>query len=51
MVLQPINLFISSVDKLFGPITTIRRNGMVLKHIAWMAFMFKASDWECVNDT
>ncbi|KIK74143.1 hypothetical protein PAXRUDRAFT_171346 [Paxillus rubicundulus Ve08.2h10] len=51
MVLQPINLFISSADELFGPITTIRCNGMVSKHISWTEFMFKASNWEHVNDT
>lgn len=47
---QPINLFISSTDKLFGPITTIQRNGCIVCHIPWMAFIFKQSDWDRVND-
>ncbi|KIM61041.1 hypothetical protein SCLCIDRAFT_122924, partial [Scleroderma citrinum Foug A] len=47
----PINLFLSSADELFGPITTIRHNGKVVKHIPWSAFAFKVSDWEHLNDT
>ena len=30
---QPISLFLSSADELYGPITTIRQNGRVAKHI------------------
>ncbi|KIM58220.1 hypothetical protein SCLCIDRAFT_128703, partial [Scleroderma citrinum Foug A] len=47
----PINLFLSSADELFGPITTIHRNSKVVKHIPWSAFAFKVSDWERLNDT
>ncbi|KAF9222249.1 hypothetical protein BS17DRAFT_639695, partial [Gyrodon lividus] len=43
--------FINSADELYGPITTIRRNGSVVKHIPWTAFSFKPSDWDRVNDT
>ncbi|KAF9235988.1 hypothetical protein BU15DRAFT_33596, partial [Melanogaster broomeanus] len=43
--------FLSSADELYGPITTIRRNGRVTKHIPWTAFSLKASDWERINDT
>ncbi|KAH7904063.1 hypothetical protein BJ138DRAFT_1186766, partial [Hygrophoropsis aurantiaca] len=48
---QPINLFISSTDELFGPITTIRRHGRVVKHIPWTAFTFLPSDWQHIYDT
>ena len=47
---QPINLFISLADELFGLITSIRHTGGTVKHIPWTAFSFKAPDWECVND-
>jgi len=45
---QPINLFINSSDKLFGPITTIQRSGLPAKQIPWTTFAFKAADWEHV---
>ncbi|KAF9242391.1 hypothetical protein BU15DRAFT_72913 [Melanogaster broomeanus] len=48
---QPINLFVSSADELFGPITTLWCAGDPVKNIPWMAFMFKVSDWEHINDT
>ncbi|KAH7903215.1 hypothetical protein BJ138DRAFT_1020984 [Hygrophoropsis aurantiaca] len=48
---QPINLFISTADQLFGPITTIRRHGRVVKHILWTAFTLKEADWERPNET
>ena len=47
---QPINLFINSSDKLFGPITTIQRPGLPAKQIPWTTFAFKAADWEHVSD-
>ncbi|KIM50460.1 hypothetical protein SCLCIDRAFT_34272 [Scleroderma citrinum Foug A] len=47
---QPINLFISSADELFGPITTICCNGQVAKRIPWSMFTFKVSNWEHLND-
>ncbi|KIK95566.1 hypothetical protein PAXRUDRAFT_140375 [Paxillus rubicundulus Ve08.2h10] len=48
---QAVNLFLASADELYGPITTIRWNGQVTKHIPWMAFSLKASNWEWINDT
>ncbi|KAG8221549.1 hypothetical protein J3R82DRAFT_1782 [Butyriboletus roseoflavus] len=48
---QPINLFIKSADKLFGPIMTIWRNGRVKKCIPWTTFLLRARDWEIINDT
>ncbi|KIM57749.1 hypothetical protein SCLCIDRAFT_129722, partial [Scleroderma citrinum Foug A] len=46
----PINLFISSADELFGPITTIRHMGHPVVHILWSAFALNVSDWEHIND-
>ncbi|KAG1771367.1 hypothetical protein EV702DRAFT_947367, partial [Suillus placidus] len=43
--------FISTADELFGPITTIQRNGKLIKKIPWSTFTFKSADWERVNDT
>ena len=48
---QAINLFISSADELFSPITTIHCPGFAIKNIPWMAFTLKPADWECVNTT
>jgi hypothetical protein len=42
---QAIKLFLSTADEKFGPITTLRRQGAVVKHIPWTAFMFTESDW------
>ncbi|KAG0696745.1 hypothetical protein DFH29DRAFT_1004341 [Suillus ampliporus] len=47
---QVINIFISTADELFGPVTVIRHNGRLVKNIPWTAFTFKNADWECVND-
>ncbi|KIK79669.1 hypothetical protein PAXRUDRAFT_16219 [Paxillus rubicundulus Ve08.2h10] len=48
---QPIDLFVCSADELFGPIKTIQPPGQPVKNIPWMAFIFKASDLEYVNNT
>ncbi|KIM55591.1 hypothetical protein SCLCIDRAFT_134398, partial [Scleroderma citrinum Foug A] len=45
----PINLFVNSADELYGPITTIQRDGRV-RHIPWTIFLLKPLDWDCVND-
>jgi hypothetical protein len=45
---QPINLFVATADQRYGPITTIRRDGQVMKHIPWSAFRFSETDWERV---
>ena len=42
--------FLKSADALYGPITTIRRNGRIKKKISWVAFMLTDRDWECVKD-
>jgi len=45
-----INLFIAAADELFGPITTIRKDGRVVKHIPWAPFKLKDVDWARVQD-
>jgi hypothetical protein len=47
-VSQPINLFVATADQRYGPITTIRRDGQVIKHIPWSVFRFSETDWERV---
>lgn len=47
---QPINLFLQSADTLYGPITTIRRNGRIEKKIPWSVFALTDQDWERVAD-
>jgi hypothetical protein len=49
-LLQPINLFISSADQLYGPITTLRHDGHVLKKLPWTAFTLSDADWARVLD-
>jgi hypothetical protein len=49
-ITQVINIFISTADELFGPVTVIQRNGKLVKNIPWTAFTFKNADWERVND-
>jgi hypothetical protein len=47
---QPIALFTSSADEIYGPITTVRREGRVVKHIPWRAFKMADPDWTRVTD-
>jgi len=47
---QAINLFISSADQLYGPITTLWQDGQLIKHIPWTAFNLNDLDWEWVLD-
>jgi hypothetical protein len=47
---QAINLFVASADHRYGPITTIRRDGRVVKHIPWSAFEFGDRDWDRVKE-
>ncbi|KAH9028420.1 hypothetical protein EDB83DRAFT_2230091, partial [Lactarius deliciosus] len=42
--------FISSADQLYGPITTLRRDGRVFKQIPWAAFTLSDLDWARVLD-
>ncbi|KAG2038722.1 hypothetical protein BDR03DRAFT_861397 [Suillus americanus] len=44
-------MFIGMADALFGPITTIHRQGRIIKYIPWTAFKFTMADWEHINDT
>jgi len=50
-VCQPIKLFISATDELYGPITVIHWNGHILKKIQWSAFKLSDWDWARVLDT
>jgi len=45
---QAINLFVSSADEVYGPITTIHREGRTIKHIPWAAFKLSEGDWQRV---
>ena len=46
-----INLFISSADKLFSPITVIcHAPGLPPQKIPWTAFWLETRDWEHIND-
>lgn len=47
---QPINHFISTADQRFGPMTTLRKNGKVIKHIPWGAAKMSRADWQRVAD-
>lgn len=38
-------MFLLTADAKFGPITTLRKNGKVVKHIPWTAFRLDESDW------
>lgn len=46
---QTINVFISTADLKFGPITIICRPGQPTKKIPWTAFQLSNADWERVR--
>lgn len=46
---QPLKLFLSSADELFGPITTLRKNGRIVKKIPWSTFILNDEDWERID--
>jgi hypothetical protein len=48
--LQAINLFVASADQLYGPITIIRQDGLIIKKIPWSAFRLLENDWKRVAD-
>jgi hypothetical protein len=50
MLLKPIALFLTSADEMYGPITTLRRDNRVVKHIPWSAFKMSDQDWYRVVD-
>ncbi|KAN0111926.1 hypothetical protein V8E52_008016 [Russula decolorans] len=41
---------LTTADQWYGPITTIRREGRVVKHILWSAFHFSKTYWERVSE-
>jgi len=47
---KAINIFVSSADHQYGPITTIRCEGRIIKHILWSAFTLSEGDWERVKE-
>ena len=47
---KAINLFVSSADHRYGPITTIQCGGQIIKHIPWSAFEFSEKDWGRVKE-
>jgi len=49
-MVKAINLFVSSADHRYGPITTIQREGQIVKNIPWSAFVFSERDWERVEE-
>jgi hypothetical protein len=49
-LVQPINLFISSADQLYGPITTLQHDGYVVTKLPWTAFALSDGDWARVLD-
>ncbi|KAF8495240.1 hypothetical protein F5888DRAFT_1616033, partial [Russula emetica] len=42
--------FLKSADALYGPITTVRCNGRIVKKIPWSAFQLADADWGRVKD-
>lgn len=49
-IFQPINLFIAKADVIYGPITTLRKDGKLVKHIPWSAFQIDDAGWEHIAD-
>ena len=49
-IFEAINLFILSADQLYGPITTLRRDGRLFKKLPWTAFSLSDGDWARVLD-
>ncbi|KAG6823929.1 hypothetical protein H0H92_008583 [Tricholoma furcatifolium] len=47
---QPISLFLNGADDLFGPITTLQKNGHIVKRIPWTTFKLLDDDWVRVVD-
>jgi hypothetical protein len=43
-------LFVTSADQMYGPITTVRRDNRLVKHIPWTAFKMSDLDWVRVVD-
>ena len=43
-------LFVTSADAMYGPITTLRCDNRLVKHIPWSAFKMTDRDWTRVVD-
>jgi len=41
---------LASADQVYGPITTLRRENRLVKHIPWSAFTLGDEDWLRVID-
>jgi hypothetical protein len=41
---------VTSADEMYGPITTLRANNRLVKHISWSAFKLSDRDWHRVVD-
>ncbi|KAF8075323.1 hypothetical protein FPV67DRAFT_1408806 [Lyophyllum atratum] len=48
--LQAIDLFVSTADTLYGPITVVRCEGRISKKISWSAFTLTDDDWARVAE-
>ena len=40
----------TSADQMYGPITSLRRDNRLMKHIPWTAFKMTDLDWDRVVD-
>jgi len=47
---QPIGVFLTSADEMYGPITTLHGESRQVKHIPWTAFKLSDRDWHRVVD-
>jgi len=43
-------VFVTSADEMYGPITMLRANNCLTKHIPWSAFKLSDRDWHRVVD-
>lgn len=47
---NPIDMYIDQADRLFGPITTIKKSGKTVKKIEWKAFKLSPAGWARLKD-
>jgi hypothetical protein len=47
---QPIAVFLTSADEMYGPITTLCHKNRLVKHIPWTAFKLTDPNWYRVVD-
>jgi hypothetical protein len=43
-------VFVTSANEMYSPITTLRANNCLVKHIPWSAFKLSDRDWHRVVD-